>query len=205
MGSEKHIRAVLDSEIPSDDSLQWVGMPARRWKLSASDGCLSLFGFLFAAMSALVFYVFWTLELEFYIWIFTPLSLFGVMWGMYMAVGRYIQEGRRLRSTYYGLTENQAVIVEDRKERRVRAINLQNTDPIELEEHKGGMGTIRFGNLDDTMYEAWGDHIDKSVMPWMNEAMPPKFENILDAHEVFELVQSAARERKVGASRSTSA
>jgi hypothetical protein len=183
----KLAKRLLDRGLDTGEDLRWTGVPSRFPPISGIDGCLSFFALLYVAGLGFLLYLFFSVGTA---WIYHAVILVFLSFGLYVAVGRYVQQAIRLRKTYYGLTDKRIIIISGGRTERSRSLPLRDVGDIEVDEWPDGSGTIVFGNLDDTIYEAWGEQITKSVMPWMNTVIPPRLEHIQNVREVAEMIRN---------------
>lgn len=175
-------------ELEPDEVLRWAGVPAHSVGMTANDGCISFFALICLGMLGFLQYFFFIVEVH---WVLQAIGLVCQLPAMYVAVGRYVHQFLRLGRTYYGVTDKRVNVIRGRRLQRVQSIPLHSINDLRVDELPNGSGTIRFGSLDGTLYEAWGKQINKSVMPWMSRALPPGFENIQNVRDVAEIIRES--------------
>lgn len=110
---------------------------------------------------------------------------------LYVAFGRYLHRAMKLSQTYYGLTDKRVIFVQDGRRTTTSSVSLADLDDIDVEEYRNGNGSIRLGNVKGTVYEDWGEQMGRTILPWMDAVMPPKFENIANVQEVADALRNA--------------
>lgn len=140
------------------------------------------------------------------IWSFIPVSVMmsrittgegqiGILNVLFLGFGLYLLMGRFpvdiwLRSrTYYGLTNERAIIVNGLNSSKVRSVDLETLSEINLTERSSGKGTIELGK---TKYGFFG-LLSTRAVPWpgTGQYMTPAFEIITDARRVYDLIIQA--------------
>ena len=174
---------VIQQEIDSGERLLWAGMPKQGLVFRRSDIFMIPFSLMWGG-----FAIFW----EIGVLNAMPdekagapgliFSLFGipfVLIGLYMILGRFIYDSRTRKKTFYGLTDQRAVIVSGLFNKRVKSLNLKTMTDVSLSEKADGCGTIVFGQEDQRMSMFAG-----AGFPWMGTGTP-KFELIENAKQVY--------------------
>jgi hypothetical protein len=137
-------RLALSKELLPGENLLWAGRPKQGILLRASDRL--------TVPSALV----WTGFVIFFLFkvltssepsgsgILILLFIF-LVGGFYVSVGRLLIESRLRASTYYGLTEQSVIVVQNpRSRKKVNRVALGSVSDIDLEEYSDSLGTISF-------------------------------------------------------------
>src|SRR5262249_39590174 len=127
---------------------------------------------------------------------FTDAPVFFRLWGipfvcvgLYMVAGRFFVDRNLRGKTYYGITNERAIIVSGLFSRQVKSLSLRNLTDLTLVEKSQGRGTITFGPPTQNSSANW---------PFGNRQQqePPGFESISDAKKVYEILRQAQRQLK---------
>jgi hypothetical protein len=122
-------------------------------------------------------------------------ALFVLIGGVVVAIAGLIPianllwfDVRRRQTTDYGLTDRRAILVTGLRDRLTRTLDLRSTVTIDLHTKSDGMGTIRFGGP----ISPWRCLL-ASLTPHVGLPALPAFEQIADAEQVYQLIQSAKK------------
>lgn len=161
----------------------WAGAPRQGFRLRPADILMLPFGIMWTG-----FAVYWETMVvrsngPFFMQLWgIPFILIGV----YMILGRFIADARRLRNTVYGLTSDRVIIS---AEGNTLSLPLSSLGDVSLVERPDGSGTIVFG--------ASADAAAMLVrMPSMGPVVPPAFEMIPDANAVYAKLRDAQQAAK---------
>lgn len=140
---------IVQQELDSGERLLWAGMPKQGMVFRHSDLYRIPFSLLWGG-----FAIFWELS----VLSTAPsekagaarlmFSLFGipfVLVGLYLIFGRFIYDSKKRAKTFYGLTDQRAIIVSSFFRKRVQSLNLKTMSDVSLSEKKDGYGTIVLG------------------------------------------------------------
>jgi hypothetical protein len=173
----------ISGQLGSGERLLWAGSPRPGVRLQAVDAILIPFSLAWGGFAC-----FWEYEV---ITSGAPLvmRLFGlpfVFIGLFLVVGRFFVDAWRRRSTFYGLTNQRALIASGRQ---VRSLNLQTLGDVTLSERPDGSGTILFAPAGAPM--AWA-----RATTWVTTSRggPPSFEMVPGARQVCDRIRTAQRE-----------
>ena len=180
-------KRVIESQLSLGEQLLWTGRPRQGFLLRSSDAYMIPFSLLWFG-----FAVFW----ESSVW-FTDAPIFFRLWGipfvcigLYMVAGRFFVDRQMRANTYYGLTNERAVIVSGLFSQQIKSLSLRNVTDLSLDEKANGVGTIRFGpQISQTLQASWpfGDN---------QQQASPSFELIPDSKKVYEIIRNAQRQLK---------
>ncbi|NPA31365.1 MAG: hypothetical protein GXO37_05130, partial [Chloroflexi bacterium] len=127
-------------------------------------------------------------------WLFPLFGLPFLLGGLYLLVGRFLVDARRRARTCYGLTDRRIIILTPGLfgGRQVQSLDLATLGKITLTERANGYGTITFGTEFDWLMRnrAWG-----AFYPFY---LPPMFEMIPDARQVYNLIRRQQQEARPG-------
>ena len=173
----------IQKELDSGERLLWAGAPKQGTIFRSSDILMVPFSLLWGG-----FAIFWeTMALQIptnkagAIGIVFP--LFGipfVLIGLYMIFGRFIYDSKKRSKTFYGLTNQRAIIVSGLLGKNVKSLNLRTLSDVSLSENANGYGTIVFGQENQMMSVFMG-----GGFPGMGGTNTPKFELIENAKQVY--------------------
>lgn len=173
---------IIQKELDSGERLLWAGMPKQGTIFRGSDVFMVPFSLLWGG-----FAIFWEImalqipsEKAGAVSIVFP--LFGipfVLIGLYLIFGRFIYDTKKRAKTFYGLTDQRAIIVSGLFSKGVKSLNLKSMSDVSLSEKANGYGTIVFGQENQMMSMFMG-----GGFPGMG-ATTPKFELIRNAKQVY--------------------
>ncbi len=179
----------LQSELAAGERLLWAGRPRQGIRFRAADALMIPFSLLWAG-----FAVFWEVSVlregapGFFVLWGVPFVLMGI----YITIGRFFVDSYQRGRTFYGLTDRRALI---RTGRGVKSLPLRNLSELSLKESGDGSGTISFGS-GDPRYGFFAG----SGWPGTGKYLPPRFEMIESARQVYTQVRDAQREvERIGA------
>jgi len=183
----------LRHELAPEEKLIWSGQPRQGIFLRGSDAFLIPFSLMWGG-----FAIFWEVmaagallatEERPPMGIGIIFPLFGlpfVLVGLYLILGRFFVDARQRAKTFYGLTNERAVIVSGLLGRKVKSLNLRTLTDISLSEKAGGRGTISFGPAHPLA--SW---LGGSSWPGGGMYAPPSFQEIQDAKKVYDMIREA--------------
>jgi hypothetical protein len=107
-----------------------------------------------------------------------------VLVGLYVTVGRFLYDAWSRSNTYYGLTDQRAIIVKRLFSNNVQSVSLRVLDNVDFSLRDDGSGTITFGQ--PRIAADWFGFGNR-----YGQAPPPAFEAIPNASSVNGMVQAA--------------
>lgn len=174
---------VIQKEIDSGERLLWSGTPRQGTILRGTDVFMVPFSLLWGG-----FAIFWeVMALQIptgkagVVSIVFP--LFGipfVLLGLYMIFGRFIYDAKKRAKTFYGLTDQRAIIVSGLFNKSVKSLNLRTMTDVSLSENANGYGTIVFGQEIPMM-----SLFMRGAFPGASGSTTPKFELVKNAKQVY--------------------
>jgi hypothetical protein len=174
---------IIQKELDSGERLLWAGTPKQGVIFRGSDIFMVPFSLLWGG-----FAIFWEImvlqipsEKAGAVSIVFP--LFGipfVLIGLYLIFGRFIYDSKKRAKTFYGLTDQRAIIVSGLFSRGVKSLNLKTMSDVSLSEKANGYGSIVFGQENQMMSMFMG-----GGFPGMGGSTTPKFELIENAKQVY--------------------
>jgi len=178
----------VERELGGGERLLWSGMPRQGFQIRASDIFMIPFSLMWGG-----FAFFW----EYSVLVSNRAPFFFTLWGapfvlvgIYMIVGRFFVDSYQRSQTYYGLTDERALILSGLLTREVKSLSLQNLNEISLNERSDGSGNILFGSI-SPMYAMWYG----TAWPGMSRRLVPSFELIDDVRKVYDLIKQAQRSK----------
>ena len=174
---ERPAEQVLAELLGSDERLVWTGRPRQGFFLRSADAFAIPFSIFWTG-----FAVVWTvLALKAH----NGFSIVGVPLlaiGVYMMEGRFVVDVRQRARTWYGLTNQRALIVSVFGRRNVKSLNLRALSAVTLSERPNGVGSITFGPVPPSWpYRG-------AQIPGMSN-LAPRFDNIPEARAVFDQIR----------------
>jgi hypothetical protein len=119
-----------------------------------------------------------------------PIDLLFLVMGLYLLLGRFLVDAWLRSRTYYGVTDRQAVIVSLSTASEMRSVSLRTLSDLKLTLRRGGKGTIELGR--PRRSSIFGPRASRAFpFPGGHEYLPPAFEAIPNAREVYDLIARA--------------
>jgi hypothetical protein len=177
--------AVIREQLGQDEQLLWSAQPGGGIAFRAEDFFLVPFSLLWAG-----FAIFWE-------WGVAnsgaPLffRLFGVPFvaiGIYITIGRFAYDAWLRSRTYYGLTNERAIIVRRTFWNDVRSISLKSLGDVTMSVGDDRRGTITLGSGAPASFGT-------IFIPWTASSVfsAPRFDRIERAKDVYDQVRDAQR------------
>jgi len=184
-----HSRREIEGELEPGERLLWSGQPKQGLLLRSNDWFMIPFSLLWGG-----FAIFWELGvLGLVATTGKPMSLvmalFGipfVLVGLYLIVGRFFVDARIRARTYYGVTDQRAIIVSGLLSRRVTSLPFKSMPQVTLTERSDRSGTITFGPPVPFAFMSEGLN-----WPGTEGRMAPTFGLVENAKEVYRQIRSA--------------
>jgi hypothetical protein len=179
--------AYITRELSDRERLLWAGSPRQGVVLRSSDAFMIPFSILWAG-----FAVFWEVGAiaggaPVFFWIFgIPFVLVGV----YITFGRFLVDAYLRSNTFYGLTNDRAIIVTGTRAQKVASVPLRGLGAVALSVGRDGRGTITLGPT-NAMTGTVAGMYDGTPWPGMSRYRPPAFEMIDDARAVHDMLREA--------------
>jgi len=182
-GVERELR----SELGAGEKLLWSGQPRGGLRLRPADALLIPFSLMWGG-----FAVFWEVSVFrldapvfFRLW-----GIPFVLVGLYFIFGRFFADGWQRARTYYGVTNERVLIVSGLFQRQVKSLSLRNLPELTLSERGDRSGNIIFGFGSVPPMYGW-----LAGSSWLGRSrqLPPSFELIENARQVYRQIQTAQR------------
>ena len=177
---------IIQKELGSGERLLWAGMPKQGTIFKGSDIFMVPFSLLWGGFA--IFWEYMALTIapnaqnapEGFALIFPLFGIPFVVIGLYMIFGRFIYDSKKRGKTFYGLTDQRAIIVSGLFGKNVKSLNLRTLSDVSMSEKANGYGTIIFGQENQVVNMFMG-----GGFPGVGEANTPKFELIENAKQVY--------------------
>jgi hypothetical protein len=175
----------LRPELGSGEKLLWSGQPRRGLRLRGADAFLIPFSFMWGGFA--IFWEFSAFEsgapFFFRLW-----GIPFVVVGLYLIAGRFFVDAWQRGRTYYGITNERILFVSRGFQRQVSSLPLRNLPDVTLSERRDRSGTITFGAA--SPMHGW---LAESSWPGMGKQLPPRFEMVENARQIYGQIQTAQR------------
>lgn len=176
----------ISKELSGSERLIWSGVPRKGILLRGSDAFVIPFSILWCG-----FAIFWESMV-----VIQGAPFFFMLWGipfvvigLYFVFGRFIVEAKQREKTFYGLTSQRIIIISGLFSRKVQSLNLKTLNEITFREKSDGSGSIAFG-ASNPLFAMFGG----MSWPGSSQYLPPSFEMIPNAKDVYEMVRKAQHE-----------
>jgi len=177
---------IIQKELDSDERLLWAGMPKQGAIFKGTDVFMIPFSLLWGGFA--IFWEYMALTMvpkaqnasDGFALIFPLFGIPFVVIGLYMIFGRFIYDSKKRQKTFYGLTDQRAIIVSGVFSKSVKSLNLKTISDVSLSEKENGYGSIVFGQENQMMSLFMG-----GGFPGMGSSTTPKFELIENAKHVY--------------------
>jgi len=177
---------VIQKELNSGERLIWAGAPKQGLILKGSDTFTIPFSLLWGGFA--IFWEYMALTMapkaqnapDGFALLFPLFGIPFVVIGLYMIFGRFVYDSKKRGKTFYGLTNQRAIIVSGVFRKNVKSLNLKTMSDISLSEKANGYGSIVFGQENQMMSMFMG-----GGFPGMGGSTTPKFELIENAKQVY--------------------
>jgi hypothetical protein len=182
---QSEIERVLRPELESGEKLLWSGQPRQGLRLQPSDAALIPFSLMWGG-----FALFWEFSvfqdgapIFFRLW-----GIPFVLVGLYLIAGRFFVDAWQRGRTFYGITNERVLIVSGLFQKQVKSLALRSLSDVTLSERGDRSGSITFGGT-PTLYRWFAG----SGWPGIDKQLPPSFDSIENARQVYAQIQNAQR------------
>jgi hypothetical protein len=177
--------AVIRPELAQDEKLLWSGRPGTGFRFLSGDWYVVPFSLMWTGFVVTAFISVLRLNRPDPSWfILIPFLLIG----FFLLFGRYIFDSLVRGRTYYGLSDERAIIVRHWFGIKVQSLSLRTLPEITLSVRDDRGGTIFLGSA--TPWAAW---YGMNVFHSAHTLTAPSFDAIDDARAVYDLVRQAQR------------
>lgn len=175
------------AELNPGERIIWSGQPQQGLMFRQSDILAIPFSLLWGGFAMVWEFIVVSNGAPFF---FTLWGIPFVLIGLYMIFGRFFYDSALRRKTYYALTNERAIIISGLFNRNTRSLDIKKLPEINISTKANGKGTITFGALPPMAWMAAG-----SGFPSRGRYnMPPSFEMIDDAKNVYQQIKRVQRE-----------
>ena len=177
-------QSIIQNELDSNEKLIWAGIPKQGTIFRRSDVFMIPFSLLWGGFAISWEIVAIGMSSEKAGAVSSVFPLFGIpliIFCLYMIFGRFIYDSKKRTKTFYGLTDQRAIIVSGIFNKNVKSLSLKTMSDVSLSENSNGHGTITFGhaNLMTFIFTGGG-------FTGMGGSNVPKFELIKNAKQVYD-------------------
>ena len=177
---------IIQKELDSDERLLWAGMPKQGTIFKSSDVFMIPFSLVWGGFA--IFWEYMALTMvpkaqnapDGFALLFPLFGIPFVVIGFYIIFGRFIYDSKKREKTFYGLTDQRAIIVSGVFSKSVKSLNLKTMSDVSLSEKTNGYGSIVFGQEHQMM-----PMFMSGGFPGMGGTTTPKFELIENAKHVY--------------------
>ena len=175
-------------ELSAGERLLWKGRPRGGLRLRASDMFQIPFSLFWVG-----FAIFWEYSVLFLVprhdaagWSGPVFGIPFVLFGLYMAVGRFFVDAKMREATEYAVTNRRAIIVSSLFSTKIKSVDLKSTPEITVDEKADRSGTITFGTVQNQNYGR-----GRSNVSFTGGSVQPAFEMIEDVRQVYGIIEQA--------------
>jgi len=113
-----------------------------------------------------------------------------VIMGQYLIWGRFLYDARKKRSTYYAVTNQRVIVVQNCRKRQVASADIDSLPVVTKELRLGDAGTLRFGPAPILFASTWSEMMADKWEVWdaMSLKSGPVFVDIEDVDLVHQLI-----------------
>lgn len=185
MNHEAHLK--IQRELDSGEKLIWADMPKQGVIFRGFDVFMIPFSLLWGG-----FAIFWEImalsipneEAGAAGYVFPLFGIPFVLIGLYLIFGRFVHDSKRRANTFYGLTNQRAIMISGLFNKEVKSLNLASLSDVSLTEKGDMSGTITFGQEN-----LMTNFLFANNFPGMGMNTVPKFELIENAKEVYNKIR----------------
>jgi hypothetical protein len=181
--------STIREQLGPDEQLLWSGQPRPGVRLRATDVFVIPFSLMWGG-----FAIFW----EWSVVTRAGAPLFAVLWGLpfvlvglYLMIGRFFWDAYRRSQTYYGISNQRALIVTKGLGATVKSLQLRTLTDVTLVTSGGGWGSIQFA-AGGSGPAAW---FAGSGRPG-TQGGPPAFDMIEAAKAVYDTLRKAQQDAR---------
>jgi hypothetical protein len=176
---------IVRQELAHDEPLLWSGRPGTGFRFQRGDGFMVPFSLIWTGLVAAGLVAALASREPFQQW--SILVVFMLV-GLFTLFGRYLFDIMVRQRTFYGLSDERAIIVRRWFGTRVQSLSLRTQPEITLSENNGRRGTIFFGSTGP-----WTMWPGMTLFYSAFNLNSTSFDLIEDARAVFNLARDAQR------------
>ncbi|MCC7298307.1 MAG: hypothetical protein IT244_08245 [Bacteroidia bacterium] len=175
----------IEPHLLENEKILWLGQPKQGFFLRSSDFIMIPFSIFFVAGPTFTMVTLYQESVPFAFKIFiVPFFLVG----LYLFVGRFWVDIQKRKQTFYAITGNRILIVQNTKKQQVFSVNIAAETHFEFYQTKNGFGTINIGDQSNYFFRSSGNSL---LGTQMNSS--PAFEAIPEVKKVFQLLMYIKR------------
>jgi hypothetical protein len=171
------------------ERILWSGQPRQGLALRAADLGLIPFSLMWGGFAIFWNATVWTTGAP---WFFTLWGIPFLVIGLYIIAGRFVHDAMARRRQYYAVTDRRVLFLQTLFGPRFQSIEIGHLPMLELEESRGGRGTISFDSAYDMSLfgrrRSWGLWVPAL-------AGASQFFSIDQPRNVYEMIQRQSDER----------
>lgn len=132
---------LLQPHLLPAERLLWTGRPGRGVSLRWADLFLIPFSLVWGGFAIFWNVMVWTKGAPLF---FAAVGLPFLAMGLYLIAGRFLHEALLRSGLLYAVTDRRVIVLRTRFGHGFRSAEIGRLPALELEEHRGGRGTLRF-------------------------------------------------------------
>ena len=179
--------SIVSEHLLPDEELLWAGQPKRGFQIRAMD--FWAVPFMLCWCTGVVYFLVISIRQE---GISGELLFMGpfVLLGLYWLFGRFWIDAKVRSQTYYGITEQRALIISSMFTKQVRSIYLNELLEVQFTYRSDGTGTLEFFTQLSGInkFRKLGYNRSQSWWPLNSVFLPPAFEMIPNPRDVETLI-----------------
>jgi hypothetical protein len=176
--------AVIGHELSHDERLLWSGQPGTGFRFQPFDWFLVPFSLMWTGFVVYAFISVLSQQPSADLFFFAPFLIVGFL----ILFGRYVLDSLVRRRTWYGLTDERAIIVRHWFGTKVQSLSLKTLPEITLSLSNNRSGSIFLGSA-----SPWAMWNGMNFLSSAHSLTSPTFEVLDDARSVFEMIREAQR------------
>ena len=181
---------IIHAELDPGESILWAGKPKQGTVFRGSDFFMIPFSLLWGGF-AIVWEIMAVAMIhkaekvpDGFVYLFPLFGIPFVAIGLYMIFGRFIYDSKRRSKTFYGVTNERAIIVSGLFRKNVKSLSLKAISDLSIDEKSNNRGTILFGQESPMMSVFMGGGFPGTG------STTPRFELIENAKQVYNQIRS---------------
>jgi hypothetical protein len=176
--------SALRAQLGHDEHLIWSGQPRLGVRFGPGDLVMVPFSLMWGGFA--IFWE-WMALRSTAPWFFKLWGVPFVLVGLYLIVGRFFWDAYQRRRTYYGVTDQRVLIVNQGRRSKVKSLGLATLGEITLSTSNDGTGSLQFGSSPSGSMSWWAG------AGWPGVQAGPTFESIPGAKRVEDMIRQAQR------------
>ena len=168
------------------ERILWSGKPVQGISFSPRDILLVPFSLLWGGFAVFWNYNAWSFagddgspDLFFQLW-----GLPFLLAGLYFIAGRFFHDALIRKNQLYEVTDRRILFLRGSK---FSSLDIRNLDRLDIDQHRGGKGTIKFSNDEINFWMA-----NRGLGEWTPGLNKGEFFRITDAQKVYQIIRDRA-------------